>query len=631
MTTAIYLRVSTEEQRERQSIATQRTEVVRYCEAHKINEPAVYADDGISGTVPFEQRPDGARLLQDARDGKIGKVLIYKLDRLGRDTRVILNTIKQLEDLGVEIAATSEPYDSATPAGRFMTTIMAGQATLERENIRDRCVAGINRLVREGAWVGGIVPYGYRVEGQRRDARLVISDAPVPGTGMTESDVVRLIFQMVGDEGRSCVSVAEHLNKIGVPSAYSRDACRVKRVRAISGRWRGCRIQHIIKSTTYRGVLVYGKHPNCARRGHNLIERPVPAIVDEALWERAQTTLKRNLKFSPRNAKRQYLLRGLMRCAHCGWTYVGIGSCDKRMYMCGSRAQGKKAFPNREDRCRAKQISGDIEEIVWRDIEGFLRNPGPVLEELVRKIVMVELGSASIPSRIAALMATLNGKDEEQDRVVALFRRGRIDERTLGRQLDEIELERKGLAEEIERLETAGARARDTEAQLRNVGDLLRGLGQRPDQPLTWELKRRLVESLVEGIRIETVGAGAERDSHVTVTYRFSVPDGSIANHTPERVEHGKHDSRGAGAGQRIPCQRRWSREAREVQFPAVGDQTQTVDMIRNLDPGVSADHGQAIASGIHDERRLLAGTGARQPRRPSTSLVARDRAWRDR
>src|SRR5439155_13854513 len=231
-----------------------------------------YADDGVSGVIPLEQREQGARLLEDARAKKFDTLLVYKLDRLGRVPRQILNAVNELEDLGVQVKSLTEPFETRTPSGRFLLAILSGVAGLERDNILERCAAGIDRLVRAGRWPGGIVPYGYRVEGQRREGRLGVSDAPVPGTGLTESDVIRLIFWMVGDEGKSCVAVAEHLNKIGVPSAYSREACRVKRVRAISGRWRGCRIQHIIKSTTYRGVLVYGKHPNRARPDHKVIE-----------------------------------------------------------------------------------------------------------------------------------------------------------------------------------------------------------------------------------------------------------------------------------------------------------------------------------------------------------------------
>ncbi len=70
MAVGIYVRVSTEEQRERQSIATQRDFGTRYCDLHELPIHDTYADDGVSGTVPFELRPSGRRLLDDARQHK---------------------------------------------------------------------------------------------------------------------------------------------------------------------------------------------------------------------------------------------------------------------------------------------------------------------------------------------------------------------------------------------------------------------------------------------------------------------------------------------------------------------------------------------------------------------------------
>jgi Resolvase, N terminal domain len=83
---AIYLRVSTEEQKEKQTIASQCNFSERYFAANPILVYSCYADDGISGIIPLEQRPEGARLLADARTGKIDTVFVYRLDRLGRDT-----------------------------------------------------------------------------------------------------------------------------------------------------------------------------------------------------------------------------------------------------------------------------------------------------------------------------------------------------------------------------------------------------------------------------------------------------------------------------------------------------------------------------------------------------------------
>jgi site-specific DNA recombinase len=93
MAVAIYVRVSTEEQRERQSIATQREFADRYRQLHELTVYRVYADDGVSGTVPLERRAEGGQILKDARNGKFDQLLVYRLDRLGRETRLILNAV----------------------------------------------------------------------------------------------------------------------------------------------------------------------------------------------------------------------------------------------------------------------------------------------------------------------------------------------------------------------------------------------------------------------------------------------------------------------------------------------------------------------------------------------------------
>jgi hypothetical protein len=116
MAVAIHLRVSTEEQRERQSIATQRDFASRYCDLHLLPVASIYTDDGISGTVPLERRQEGRRLLEDARSGKFRQLLIYKLDRLGRDTRLILNAVDELERSGT---VAFEQYFSTDPTGSF--------------------------------------------------------------------------------------------------------------------------------------------------------------------------------------------------------------------------------------------------------------------------------------------------------------------------------------------------------------------------------------------------------------------------------------------------------------------------------------------------------------------------------
>src|SRR5258708_7735621 len=156
MAVAVYLRVSTEEQRERQSIATQRDFAKRYCELHQLEVFRVYSEEGVSGTIALDRRPEGAQLLADAQQHKFDQILIYKLDRLGRETRLILNAVAELEKLGVRIRSMTEEFDTGSATGRLMLTMLSGFAAHERDTLRERSVAGTLRVPKAGVWLGGL-------------------------------------------------------------------------------------------------------------------------------------------------------------------------------------------------------------------------------------------------------------------------------------------------------------------------------------------------------------------------------------------------------------------------------------------------------------------------------------------
>src|SRR5581483_6677860 len=117
-TVGIYLRVSTQAQRERQSILTQKEFAERYCGLHEHHIHRSYADDGVSGTVPLARRPEASQALRDARLGKFDQLLVYRLDRLGRDTRIILDAVNDLEKLGIRVKSMTEEFDAAAATGK---------------------------------------------------------------------------------------------------------------------------------------------------------------------------------------------------------------------------------------------------------------------------------------------------------------------------------------------------------------------------------------------------------------------------------------------------------------------------------------------------------------------------------
>lgn len=529
MAVGIYLRVSTEEQRERQSIATQRDFAERYCSLHELDVHRYYADDGVSGTILLEERPEGRRILLDARQRKFDQLLVYKLDRLGRDTRLILNAVAELERLGVRIRSMTEEFDTATATGRLMLTMLSGFAAHEREVIRERSIAGTNRLAEAGAWLGGIVPYGYRKEGKRREARLVISEDPIAGLNLSEAEVIRSIYRMTSTEKKSCRRIADYLNQLGVPCAYIRDdrlLLRGKRKETTSGIWRPGRVRNLIVSATYMGLHQYGKRSKNANRVP--ISREVPAIVTREVWMDAQQVLKSNYVFGKRNAKNRYLLRGLMKCGLCNLTYIGLASCRPNgtrelYYRCNAKHGTRGIYGATGQRCPSKDLNGRyIEALIWSEVEGFLQNPGTVLNQLRERMALETEDSGRWKQRLDGLQQLLKKKGSERDRILALFRRGRITEVDLDKQLDQIQKEEDSLKAQMQEV-TDRVRTADLGAmRLSSAEVLLDRLRSRLERSVSWEMKRQLIEKLVGSITIDTRETAGKKENVVRVEYRFA-------------------------------------------------------------------------------------------------------------
>jgi site-specific DNA recombinase len=529
MAVAVYLRVSTEEQRERQSIVTQRDFAERFTSLHQLTVYRVYADDGVSGTIPINLRPESSQMLRDARLKKFDQLLIYRLDRLGRETRLILEAVAELERAGVRIRSMTEDFDTATATGRLMLTMLSGFATHEHEVIRERSMAGTNRVARNGAWLGGIVPFGYRKLGEKGQARLSVSEEPIPDLEMSESEIIRIIFRMSAVEQKSCFYIADQLNRIGVPCAYVRDerlVSRGKRKSRTSGLWRPGRVRNLLVNTTYMGQHQFGKRSQNPNR--EIITRPVPAIVSEETWLKAQKTLKSNVLFSKRNSCRQYLLRGLIKCGLCGLTYVGLAARrpsgkEDFYYRCNGKHGARGIYGANSQRCPSKDVNGSfLEQSVWQDVEGFLRQPGTVMELLQQRLAAERKDSQRSQDRLRRLEDALAEKITERDRILGLFRKSRISEGDLDCQLDQIGGEEAGIRANIEDVSATLRDVGDETAQLQSTQVLLEKLRGGLDQGVSWEVKRHLVEALVGSIKIDTQEENGKRCASVAVTYRFA-------------------------------------------------------------------------------------------------------------
>ena len=111
-----------------------------------------FVDEGVSGSK--DRRPALDRMMADARAGKLDVVAVWRFDRFARDTRHLLTAMEEFRALGVAFVSLREQIDTSTPMGKAMFTIISAIGELERDLIRERVVAGVQRAKAIGKHCG---------------------------------------------------------------------------------------------------------------------------------------------------------------------------------------------------------------------------------------------------------------------------------------------------------------------------------------------------------------------------------------------------------------------------------------------------------------------------------------------
>lgn len=148
MAIAVYLRVSSAKGQETRS---QEPDLQTWAKAQP--DEVVWHRDRFTGTTM--ERPGLDKLLADVRSGKISKVCVWRLDRLGRTAKGLLTLLDELQVLGVGFVSLREGFDISTPAGRLMAGVLASVASYETEVRKERQLAGIAKAKADGKTWGG--------------------------------------------------------------------------------------------------------------------------------------------------------------------------------------------------------------------------------------------------------------------------------------------------------------------------------------------------------------------------------------------------------------------------------------------------------------------------------------------
>ena len=358
---AIYTRKSTDDglEMEFNSLDAQYEACLAYV-AHRsplgwLVVPERYDDGGFTGGTM--DRPALQRLLRDIARGQIHVVVAYKLDRISRSLLDFANLMAGFEQQGVAFVSVTQEFDSSMPVGRLTLNILSSFAQYEREIIRERTRDKMAASRRKGMYTGGIPPFGYRLD--RAAHKLVIDP--------TEADVVRGMYAEYLQR-RSVTAVMQELNRQGIPT--KRHAAATGRTYE-GGRWYKAYVRKILVNPLYLGQVQYrgtrypGQHE---------------AVIDAATWAQVQGIIGKEAR--PVRAPRQTaLLKGLIRCGHCGCAMTPSscrdGAKSYRYYLCStSHRHGTWTCPTRS------VSAGTVETAVVHHFQQLLHTPDPLLAQL---------------------------------------------------------------------------------------------------------------------------------------------------------------------------------------------------------------------------------------------------------
>ncbi len=390
---AIYARVSSEQQREAHTIASQTAALIELARTLDFEVPKawIFEDEGYSGATL--ERPGLERVRDLAAEGQIQAVLVYSPDRLSRKYAYQILLIEELARHGVETRFLNAPQ-GATAEDQLLVQLQGMIAEYERAQILERSRRGKRHRARAGeiSVLSG-APYGYRYI--RKSDEAPASYAVIE----TEAHVVQQVYESYTVAGWSIGAITRWLNEHGVAT------------RKPGTRWERSMVWAMLRNPAYRGTACFGKtrvaprqrvtralrarggmttrnSANHERPREEWIEIPVPALIDEPTFARAQELLHENKVRSRRRTIAPSLVQGLVSCRRCGYALSRTSTRSSARLIHYYRCIGSDAWRHLGGpRCDNRPVRQDLlDQIVWTEIIRLLEDPALIQHELDRRL-----------------------------------------------------------------------------------------------------------------------------------------------------------------------------------------------------------------------------------------------------
>lgn len=378
---AAYARVSSGKDAMLQSLAAQVSYYSNLIQQRPDWEYAgVYTDEALTGTK--DTRPEFQRLIDDCKDGQINLIITKSISRFARNTVTLLETVRELKLLGVDVYFEEQNIHSLSGDGEMMLTILASYAQEESRSVSENCKWRIRKQFQQGEIVNLRFMYGYRIN----NGQIEIDQE--------QAEIVRMIYTDYIN-GLGCDRIAARLRETGELTYRGRE-------------WTAKRVLAILNNEKYSGNALLQKKYVADHLSKKLLynrgtlpmyyaEGTHEPIIDLVTFQKAQEIMaerreNRNVRQNPAN---HYPFSGLILCPRCGKNYRRVTYKGHAAWNCATFVQSGK------DACPAKQI------------------PEPILLSLTAEVLsLAEFDEAVFRSQIKQMQVP------EANKVIYIFQDG---------------------------------------------------------------------------------------------------------------------------------------------------------------------------------------------------------------
>ena len=403
---------------------------LEYCRHEARGNPCrEYIDRGYSGRNT--NRPAFEQLLADVRQGKVARVIVYKLDRISRSILDFANMMQLFQQHRVEFVSSTERFDTSTPIGRAMLHICIVFAQLERETIQKRVTDAYYSRCKKGLYMGGRVPYGFARQQTVLDGVRTSMFVPVP----QEARQVQLIYSLYADPANSLGDLVRYLNAHGH-----------KQLRG--GMWSTARLSEMLRNpvyvradaavydffkeqgaqilnpaadfTGYNGCYLYkgaggeGRSPSDLS-GREVVLAPHEGLVSSRDWLRCRLRCQQNRRSTTTCKAKSSWLLGKVKCGRCGYGLSVVKSDTRwqRYFVCSAALASKKQrCPGTGGTVYAQLLEAYVSQEIQRRLGLFDKLCQREEPQLDRKCNEHRIRLAEIEREIEQLLSKVSGAND---------------------------------------------------------------------------------------------------------------------------------------------------------------------------------------------------------------------------